>query len=83
MKQLSSYQLKCGYVQEHVINLNYLYYIKVEIYHEHSVYHVRAFNFVKGSSVSDRLEWKNYHTLKEARKRFKELIKIYSPEKLK
>lgn len=80
MIDLKAYDLSCGKVQKENINVTYLYYVTIELYKEHNVYHVRAFNHFRGSSVSDRLAWDTYNKVKDARKRYKELKKIYRGE---
>ena len=62
-KQLTAYQLACGYVQEKSNNI-----AKVQLYKEHHCYHVRSFN--------PDSQWLTFDTVKEARKAFKNQCKM-------
>lgn len=73
--QLSEYQLSCGYIQQKTLKTSYLFETKIELYKEHNCYHVRAFNYVKGSSSCDKIAWTTFDELKNARKYFKSLSK--------
>lgn len=75
--KLSVYQLKCGYVQVEEVFLTCYHWVKLELYNEHNCYHVRAFNSVKGSSISNKLAWDCFDSVKDARKRFIELSNLY------
>lgn len=62
---LTGYELRCGGVQWSKIGAD-----KIELYHEHGVYHVRRFaDHVDGRRVCEA--WINKQTLAEARKAFK------------
>lgn len=73
--QLSAYQLSCGHVQQKQLRTCYSFETKIELYKEHGHYHVRAFNYIKGSSSCDKIAWEVFDTLKDARKYFKSLSK--------
>ncbi len=62
---LSAYQLSCGYVQ-----LKEEDGVRVTLWKQHGVYHVRAHSFVDHI----RLEWMVYSTLAEARKAFRDMV---------
>lgn len=77
MKTLLSKEFKQGRTFKKTVNITYLYHVEVELYYALKTYHVRGFNHVRGSSVSDKLEWDTFKNLKNANKRFYELVKIY------
>lgn len=63
MKQLSGYELSCGYIQVSKIGE-----YKVELSKEHNVYHVKCNSTFK--------TWNCFYTLKEARIEFKKQINL-------
>lgn len=65
MRNLTAYQLACGHVQEIKKKT-----FKVELYKEHSVYHVRSFDYFIDGRLIQRT-WLVFDTLVEARKAFK------------
>ncbi len=65
---LSVYELSCGGVEQNEHNG-----IRVSLWREHSVYHIRAHDFVAHS----RLEWTSKRTLTDARKEYKRMIHDY------
>lgn len=73
--KLSAYELSCGKVQTETIKDCFLFETRIELYKEHGVYHVRAFNYVKNSSSSDRKAWECFYLLNDARKYYKKLKK--------
>lgn len=73
--QLSAYQLSCGYIQQKQLRTSYLLETKIELYKEYNHYHVRAFNYTKGSTSGDRIAWRVFDTLNDARKYYKVLSK--------
>ena len=77
MKTLSSKEFKDGKTFRKTINITHLYHVEVELYYALKTYHVRSFNHVNRSSVSDRLAWDTFKNLKHANKRFYELVEIY------
>ena len=70
MKQLTDYNLSCGHIQIYKKP-----YAKIELYKEHSTYHVRSFSyFIDGRPIQDT--WLVFDCLKSARKAFKRQIEI-------
>jgi hypothetical protein len=75
--QATKYALCCGAVQRVTVKECPLFITYVELYQEHSHFHVRAFQRVKGSSSVDRLAWNVFESneLTKARQNFKNLTK--------
>lgn len=80
-KTLPSEELKNGKTFRKTVNLTHLFNIEVELYYALKTYHVRAFNHFNGSSVSDKLAWNSFKNLKDANKRFYELVEMYKENK--
>jgi len=65
MKKLSAYQLACGYVQERRIGRE-----KIELYREHSTYHVRRIaDFIDGIRTVQEA-WLVFEKIVDARRAF-------------
>ena len=65
---LTKYALSCGYIQSKQVGDK-----RVELYHEHNCYHIRAFNY----NLSDcRLVWESTGSLTYARKQYKSLKRL-------
>lgn len=69
-KQLTAYQLSCGYVQKTILKSCHLFETTLELYKEHGHYHVRSFRLVNNSSSAERLTWEVFDSLKDARNFF-------------
>lgn len=68
-RQLTAYDLGCGYVQRRTLAPDF----QITLWLEHSTYHVRAHDF----SEHRRVFWDSFRTLTEARKRFAQAVREY------
>ena len=58
---LTDYSLSCGYIHRLKVNNSWL-----ELYKEHNMYHVKAFDFTR----HEQIMWDSFESLTRARKQF-------------
>lgn len=66
--RITSYGFACGYVESRELD-DGLY--NIRLWGEHGLYHVRMHH-----SYNGRIFWDTFHTLTEARKRYREALPI-------
>ena len=77
-KGLTAYSLMCGYIQRVESNITGEE-IRIDLWMEHSCYHVRAHNF---DSIG-RIEWVSENNLTDARSQYNRLVKDLFGEYIK